>query len=920
MRGLLNAGLSMATAGMTQDFRRCLRDVILNKLAIKVGESPPHCEIYRATALRTLLPRGGGLALRRALLAVLPNGDWTNQNEVEVYLNQQQADVADFNRLASDIASALVAAMLQRKIRVFTRNRWLGQEEAVCDVSLLETVHGLFSAAYCAWARQATKAGRQGASARNSEVGEVAEGNAPDAEFGRGEVVPRGGGDADDSGLATSFGLELAGEATTEAGAADPNGPSFAEHHAKFRANTLEFIGNCDRPMHAQLIVLRMVLAPLQAMMRKQLIVSSGRWELRQRATAAKATPAQRSAGLVRDYQVLVAARCNLEASAMLRLRALLFDNRLWTTMLPSHMTNGMRALAFLSISRAAARTDRLLQHPHSKMPYLLFLTLDQPGIAEEVKRLPLCMWDQWSLDFAGVDDIASADFRAKLLLHVMLVATDSAQCEAGHSQIRRFVKSRVQTSAIRLADLSAQWIGQHFRHHSSASQGPTTEEEQHASARARATQAGIGPQPRLRSGGPWRAFVRQERSADLRSVADRYRDIDRDSEVFQRLLAEGRLATERAQEGAIDGTAFGPKRRKLARQTQARLALARAQQFSLDGNGPQEAVEALLQEARDTDQPLSDTIAMARRLDLAHRHAQEEVSDEELVQKFASENTIPLLDRLVAVAGRLAPERESLQAVPSCMGVNVLETTANSVAADAAKPVQWLGGPGRLSLLPKALDEQWAAIHQLHVETPALEEAAKASPPPPPRRCWAEGVCICHGAGCRLWTLRNRVVACVKSVFNKQELPKRDSLQQSLVIGRFVPRAIGELEDMELAAFWGITERYFHFAGISFSPWSLWVQEMFEVDDMHERLSANPHDDEIPLKATCSYRTPPPKAPNFDPRHDCSAERCHLASERVQVSGEQSHRVRGAGDEVFQAHRQTPRVCNARPAANSRT
>eukprot|EP00959_Pyramimonas_sp_CCMP1952_P203306 4251387-Pyramimonas_sp.AAC.1 len=55
---------------------------------------------------------------------------------------------------ADDIAEALVSCLHHRKLRVYTRSRWLGQEAAICDVTLLETVHGLFGPAYKRWSRQ----------------------------------------------------------------------------------------------------------------------------------------------------------------------------------------------------------------------------------------------------------------------------------------------------------------------------------------------------------------------------------------------------------------------------------------------------------------------------------------------------------------------------------------------------------------------------------------------------------------------------------------------------------------------------------------------------------------------------------------------------------------------------------------------
>ena len=46
----------------------------------------------------------------------------------------------------------------------------------------------------------------------------------------------------------------------------------------------------------------------------------------------------------------------------------------------------------------------------------------------------------------------------------------------------------------------------------------------------------------------------------------------------------------------------------------------------------------------------------------------------------------------------------------------------------------------------------------------------------------------------------------------------------------------------------WGVEPKYYHLADVLYSPWSIWVQELFEAD--HVLANAGP--DEIAFQAFC--------------------------------------------------------------------
>ena len=89
--------------------------------------------------------------MKRTVLSRLPNGDWRNHYEVQIFVKPEEGEAltqADRDRLANNVADALASVFTRKKLKIYLRGRWEGQEQAVCDLALLETVHGLFTPAY----------------------------------------------------------------------------------------------------------------------------------------------------------------------------------------------------------------------------------------------------------------------------------------------------------------------------------------------------------------------------------------------------------------------------------------------------------------------------------------------------------------------------------------------------------------------------------------------------------------------------------------------------------------------------------------------------------------------------------------------------------------------------------------------------
>eukprot|EP00959_Pyramimonas_sp_CCMP1952_P222916 4660120-Pyramimonas_sp.AAC.2 len=87
VKGVIHIALGFCTAGVMSDFRACLRHVIREKLRILRGRPSAETLAYRRAAIRSFVPGGGNESVRRALLHILPNGDWTNVDHVEVWID-----------------------------------------------------------------------------------------------------------------------------------------------------------------------------------------------------------------------------------------------------------------------------------------------------------------------------------------------------------------------------------------------------------------------------------------------------------------------------------------------------------------------------------------------------------------------------------------------------------------------------------------------------------------------------------------------------------------------------------------------------------------------------------------------------------------------------------------------------------------
>ena len=129
--------------------------------------------------------------------------------------------------------------------------------------------------------------------------------------------------------------------------------------------------------------------------------------------------------------------------------------------------------------------------------------------------------------------------------------------------------------------------------------------------------------------GGPWRAYIRKTGENDFRKAAIGYNaEKAANTQLYNDCLTEGNKATDDAHIQVLPGnTAFGPKRAKVEAKHRQRLALARISALQDDAVHRADAIENLIQESRNLDMELGQTLALASQMDAAFLKQQREPS-----------------------------------------------------------------------------------------------------------------------------------------------------------------------------------------------------------------------------------------------------------------------------------------------------
>ena len=298
------------------------------------------------------------------------------------------------------------------------------------------------------------------------------------------------------------------------------------------------------------------------------------------------------------------------------------------------------------------------------------------------------------------------------------------------------------------------------------------------------------------------------------------------------------------AEQGRTAGkSSFGPRTRDVTRQQSRRFlegpgssgAAPEPNALVACEVGPrcEVAITEALQHVDSNRVSLPEVLAVARsslRKQTAIAQFAEK-RDETALQQWLVQQQPQVLDEVAKLCPRLSPLRGALECLPSLGGFRVqvkhpLETSARIAS--------WISSTASQSNLPKALDQQWLAMHKpiMHADCPEVPTAAelpKRKPTRPP--CHQVGFCLCGPAGRNRELLRHGFYTALKAV-TKTGSPGRTALVDRMLVVK-VER--GPVDDGAEESPWEAiaasiggsdvaptTFEYWHVSTVSFNPYGM--------------------------------------------------------------------------------------------------
>ena len=529
-------------------------------------------------------------------------------------------------------------------------------------------------------------------------------------------------------------------------------------------------------------------------------------------------------------------------------MQALLMSDRLWILMPCGDFTNRVRADAFESITAAAAMAQKFLVDRHEATPFLAFLILEDPAVAARLDGERRCMLDPWSAQLSDESGGFTTPLaRAKVFLIALMVHFSNMRLEVGNAALRRWVTKRVQTHKLSLADLSAEWTASQFRVQMPAPQVvpvPETDAAVPEEGGARASGS---------CGGPWRAYVRQQASSDLRAVAERYRALG--PAELEALREEGAQARDAARRGVAQGTSFGPKRAEIARATRQRLAESRLAR--LDGAVGKLSVDTVLAVADTLARSPSEVVKELRAMNkLANRaEREEEESDRLALVEYDAEHSARYREQLVPHAPHAKCVAESLVAVPASSDHPVVELAPERTASVVDSMFAWEQDHLRKTNLLSTSAAVWERLHNIvpakAVSEATMEDDEEPAEEYPLSKCWVAGVCLCTPDGKRLFRLRNAWLRILKQACPRLNPEHKELLARGRVFCKVILTPVFADGSPRDALFWGTDPVWFQIARMQFSPYTPRLHRMLEIAPEDEQFEmANAAGDETVLKA----------------------------------------------------------------------
>ena len=165
--GQINWAMALNTGTNFTRWGKHLKAVVKSKIVFRRGQTSASALAYRKHILRLCASHCPRLLARRLALCMLPNGDWRNTSDIEIFMPDGIA--FDAETVRESVAESLRKCLAGRRYRIYPRSRWTRCDEAWDQFLLLEGCHGLARAAWASWAREANAVASDVGTARRSD-------------------------------------------------------------------------------------------------------------------------------------------------------------------------------------------------------------------------------------------------------------------------------------------------------------------------------------------------------------------------------------------------------------------------------------------------------------------------------------------------------------------------------------------------------------------------------------------------------------------------------------------------------------------------------------------------------------------------------------------------------------------------------
>lgn len=246
------------------------------------------------------------------------------------------------------------------------------------------------------------------------------------------------------------------------------NGPSLVDllrqQGDRHRRDALCLVSAPD--LLAHLVVVRIAIEPHRLYIADLFFYGGDKWEQAQRCREARALRGGAVGTKLRDYRLLVAAKCTLERSFMQSIELLMGGSDLYD-LVPAHSrTLAVQTKLFSMLTYSASRMAEII-HQFNGFPFRVFKCLEDLGGFATLAAERDCLKDAWSKDFLSMacKPEKAADAQQTLRLLAIFGQLDTAPIECSHASVRRLlVHFSVQCPLMAMENLNAEWVGKQQR------------------------------------------------------------------------------------------------------------------------------------------------------------------------------------------------------------------------------------------------------------------------------------------------------------------------------------------------------------------------------------------------------------------------------------------------------------------------